>query len=104
MWNALTHVDEYLITHALSGRLKVLFARDELAEIRGIAKRQQTTIAEWVRQASRNARLETSPVDPKRRLAAVREAACGAYPSADMPLMLHEIEGGYLSDGGPEQP
>lgn len=62
------------------------------------------TVAEWVRQALRAARRDLSPADPRRRLAAVREAARGSYPTADMPQMLREIEGGYLADGGPDVP
>lgn len=67
----------------------------ELAEIRRIAKRHRMTVAEWVRQALRHARAESSPADPRRKLAAVREAAAAEFPTADLPQMLREIESGY---------
>ena len=36
--------------------------------------------------------------DPRKKLAAVREAARGKYPTADIDRMLTEIEGEYLRD------
>jgi len=49
-------------------RLQVLFDEEEYREIQGEARRQRVTVAEWVRQALREARsnsLET--VDAKLR-------------------------------------
>ena len=63
------------------------------------AKRHRMSVAEWVRLALRAARRDESTVDPRRKLAAVREAARGAYPTADIQQMLTEIEGGYRVDG-----
>ena len=83
----------------MSTRLQVLLEDDEFAEIRRVAKRHRMTVAEWVRQALRKARREESHVDPRRKLVAVREAARGGYPTADMPQMLTDIEAGYLTDG-----
>lgn len=83
----------------MTTRLQVLLADDEIAEIRRVAKRHRMTVAEWVRQALRQARRDESVVDPRRKLAAVREAARGDYPTTDIQQMLTEIEGGYLSDG-----
>lgn len=72
----------------------------EFAEIRRVAKRHRMTVAEWVRQALRRARRDEPAIDPKKKLSAVREAARGEYPTADIDRMLTEIEGGYLSGDG----
>lgn len=88
-----------MIASGMTTRLQVLLEDDEIAEIRRIAKRHRMTVAEWVRQALRVARRDEPATDPKRKLAAVREAARGAYPTADIDRMLTEIEGGYLRDG-----
>lgn len=81
----------------MTTRLQVLFEDDEIAEIRRVAKRHRMTVAEWVRQALRRARRDEPATDPKRKLAVVREAAQGNYPTADIGQMLAEIEGGYRS-------
>jgi hypothetical protein len=54
------------------------------------------TVAEWVRQALRVARRDEPAVEPRRKLAVVREAAAAAYPTADIDVMLAEVERGYL--------
>lgn len=82
----------------MTTRLQVLLEDDEFAEIRRVAKRHRMTVAEWVRQALRRARRDESSSDPKRKLAAVREASRGEYPTGDIQQMLTEIEGGYLVD------
>ena len=83
----------------MSQRLQVLLQEEELAEIRRVARRHRMTVAEWVRQALRRARRDEPAVDPRRKLAAVREAAQGSYPTADIDVMLSEIEAGYTRDG-----
>ena len=80
----------------MSTRLQVLLDDNDLSEIRRIAKRQRMTVAEWVRQALRHARRDEPAIDPRKKLAAVRAAARGAFPTADIDQMLAEIEGGYL--------
>lgn len=70
---------------------------DEFAEIRRVARRHRMTVAEWVRQALRRARRDEPAIDPRKKLAVVREAARGGYPTANIDRMLTEIEGGYLS-------
>ena len=82
----------------MTTRLQVLLDDAEIAEIRRVAKRHRMTVAEWVRQALRLARRGEPTVDPRRKLAAVREAARGGYPTADIHRMLSEIEGEYLAD------
>jgi len=84
----------------MSQRLQVLLDESEFAEIRRIAQRHHMTVAEWVRQALRAARSDEPSTEPRRKLAVVREAAQGAYPTADIDTMLAEIERGYL--GGAE--
>ena len=85
----------------MSQRLQVLLDEQELAEIRRIARRQRMTVAEWVRQALRQARRDEPSGDPRRKLSVVREAARGAYPTADLPAMLRQIERGYAGDPEP---
>lgn len=90
-------MDEYDILTFMTMRLQVLLPDDEFAEIRRVAKRHRLTVAEWVRQALRRARRDEPGADPGRKLAAVREAARGEYPTADIDRMLTEIETGYLT-------
>ena len=86
----------------MSQRLQVLLDEREFAELRRVAKLQRMTVAEWVRQALRAARHDAPSVDPRHKLAAVREAYRGAYPAPDLAQMLHEVERDYL--GGVERP
>jgi len=85
----------------MSKRLQVLLEEAELAEIRRAARLSRMTVAEWVRQALRRARREEPVTDSKRKIAVVREAARGAYPTADIDQMLSEIERGYTSGPAP---
>ncbi len=86
----------------MTQRLQVLLDESEFAEIRRIARRHRMTVAEWVRQALRAARRDEPVAEPRRKLAVVREAATGAYPTADIGLMLSEIERGYLGGSSGE--
>jgi hypothetical protein len=79
----------------MSQRLQVLLAEREFAELRRIARMHGMTVAEWVRQALRAARRVEPTVEPRRKLAAVREAVRGAYPAPDTAQLLGEIEKGY---------
>ena len=55
------------------------------------------TVAEWVRQTLRNERLgRHRAVDTK--LQAVADAARHRFPTADIDVMLREIEGGYFAE------
>ena len=80
----------------MSKRLQVLFDNEEYLEIQAAARRSGTTVAEWVRQAPRRARQE-HPATVEARLAAVAEAARHRFPTADIDIMLCEIEAGYRS-------
>jgi hypothetical protein len=83
----------------MSQRLQVLLDEAEFAEIRRTARRQRMTVADWVRQALRRARQEDQPSDPHRKLAVIREAARGAYPTSDLSQMLEEIGRGCGGGG-----
>jgi len=85
----------------MSQRLQVLLDEEEFAEVRRVARRHKVTVAEWVRQALRQARRDEPATDPRRKLTAVREAVRGAYPTADIEQMLAETERGYLGGGQP---
>jgi transposase-like protein len=79
----------------MSKRLQVVMEDEELAGLREDARRHGVTVSEWVRQALRNARNESSSRAPGHKLAAVRAAERHAFPTADIDQMLAEIERGY---------
>ena len=79
----------------MTKRLQVLFDDEELAEIRGVAKRQHKTTAAWVRDALRAARDSETYPEPAQKLRAVREASTYDYPSGDIAELLADIERGY---------
>ncbi len=79
----------------MSKRLQVILDDREMGEIRQAARRKRMTVAEWVRQALRNARRQEPSVDPRKKLDAVRLAFSHSFPTADMAKMLDEIERGY---------
>ena len=78
----------------MSKRLHVLFDDEEYLEIQAAARRSRMTVAEWVRQALRRAR-HGHPATVEAKLAAVAEAARHEFPTADIDLMLREVEAGH---------
>ena len=80
----------------MSRRLQVLFGDEEYREIQASARRSRMTVAEWVRQTLRQARRD-HPATVEAKLAAVAEAARHEFPTADIDVMLREIEAGYRS-------
>lgn len=82
----------------MTQRLQVLLDDSEFAEIRRIARRHRLTVAEWVRQALRLARVEEPATEPRRKLMVVRESAKGEFPTADIDQMIAQTERGYLGD------
>jgi len=80
----------------MTQRLQVLLEDEEFDELRAIAKAHRMTVADWVRQALRQARGAGSAYVTGRKLALIREAARLAYPTADMDDLLRVIERGYL--------
>jgi hypothetical protein len=85
----------------MSKRLQVLLEERELKEIQRIARGQRVTVAEWVRRALRNARLQEPLGDAGRKLEAVRAGALHDYPTGEIDAMLDEIERGYIAAGRP---
>ncbi len=79
----------------MSKRLQVLMDEEEYLEIQGVARRQRLTVAEWVRQALRKAREDDSGTI-EAKLRAVAEASRHQFPTADIDVMLDEIERGRL--------
>ncbi len=76
----------------------MLLDETELKEIQRIARSQNMTVAEWVRQAIRAMRRTQPSGDVKRKLEVVRAAARHSYPTGDIAQMLAEIEKGYGGD------
>lgn len=76
-------------------RLQVLFDEDEFKDLQRVARAHKVTVAEWVRQALREARQRVPMTDASRKLDIVRAAAAYEYQTADIATMLAEIERGY---------
>ncbi len=77
----------------MSKRLQVLLDEEEYKEIQGVARRQRMSLAEWVRQALRQARSDhPGTVDAKLRI--IADASRHDFPTADIEVMLKEIEEG----------
>ena len=80
----------------MTKRLQVLLDDDEYLALQQSAREDRMTMAEWVRQASRQARQRRrQAVDVKLR--ALEEACRHEGPTADIETILDEIEQGYLS-------
>ena len=79
----------------MSKRLQVLLDDEEYRELQASARRSRMTVAEWVRQALRRARHD-HPATVEAKLAAVAEAARHEFPTADIDVMLREIEEGRM--------
>ena len=77
----------------MAKRLQVLLEDEEYREIQVVARGQRMTVAEWVRQALRRAR-EDQPDAIEVKLRAIAEAYRHQYPTADIDVMLGEIEAG----------
>ncbi len=70
----------------------------ELKEIRRTARQRRMSVAEWVRQALRDARQSDPSGDVDKKLATIRSASRNEFPTADVDQMLREIESGYGGD------
>ncbi len=79
----------------MSKRLQVLLDEEEFEQIRAVARRHRTTVAEWVRQSLRRARAEEPAADVETKLAALRRCAEHSFPTSDIDQMLADIESGY---------
>jgi hypothetical protein len=87
----------------MSKRLQVLLAEQELEEIRGLARREQLTVAAWVRRALFEARHRRPAGDPARKIASIRAASRHTFPASDIDSMLADIARGAAS-GPPVSP
>ena len=85
----------------MSTRLQVVLDESEMRDIRRVARLNNVTVAEWVRQALRAARQQAPTQRPDRKIQVIRAAAQNAFPTADIDQMLDEIEAGYLSGDAP---
>lgn len=86
----------------MTTRLQVLLDDDELAEIKAVAASRRLTVAEWVRQALRRARLEEPRYPAEQKLRVLRESARFGYPTGDVDQLLAETARGRLEDTGDE--
>ena len=77
----------------MSKRLQVLLDEEEYKEIQDVARRQRVTLAEWVRQALRQARSD-HPGTVEAKLRVITDASRHEFPTADIDVMLQEIEAG----------
>lgn len=75
----------------MTKRMQVLFDDDEYRGIQRVARECHMTVAEWVRQSLREARLaRQSTMEAKLR--AVAEATRYSFPVGDIETMLREVE------------
>ncbi len=79
----------------MTKRLQVLLDDDELDAIKQVARRKRISVAGWVREALRTARVGEPTRDPREKLAALNSALSHSFPTADIDEMLAEIERGY---------
>ena len=77
----------------MSKRLQVILDEEEYKEIQGVARRQRVTLAEWVRQALRQARND-HPGTAEAKLRVIADASRHEFPTADIEVMLRDIEAG----------
>jgi hypothetical protein len=81
----------------MAKRLQVILQDSDYRDIQRMARSRHMTIAEWVRQALDLARRREPVHDTAKKLAVVRAAVQHNGPTADIQVMLAEIERGYLS-------
>ena len=77
----------------MSKRLQVILDEEEFREFQAVARRQRMTLAEWVRQALRQARSD-HPGTVETKLRVIADASRHEFPTADIEVMLREIEAG----------
>jgi len=79
----------------MAKRLQVILKDPEYREIQSVARSRGVSIAEWARQALDLARRREPGAGTGKKLEVIRAAARHDFPSADIDLMLAEIESGY---------
>jgi hypothetical protein len=85
----------------MSKRLQVPLDDREYREIRKAAAARGQTVAEWVRQALRQARRGGADARVDERIAAIRAAARHRFPAGSVDEMNRDIARGYAA-GLPE--
>ena len=81
----------------MTKRMQVLFDDEEYRGIQRVARECRMSVAEWVRQSLREARMAQRSV-AEAKLRAVDEAVRHRFPVADIDTMLREIEAGRLPE------
>ena len=90
-------MDESLRLIMMTKRMQVLFDDEEYRAIQRVARECHMTVAEWVRQSLREARMTRQSV-AQAKLRAVDEATRHSFPVGDIEAMLREIEAGRLPE------
>lgn len=80
----------------MSKRLQVLIDEKEYREFQAVARRHGVTLAEWVRQALRQARSD-HPGTVETKLRVIADGSRNEFPTADVEVMLREIEAGAIA-------
>ena len=81
----------------MTKRMQVLFDDEEYRGIQRVARECHMTVAEWVRQSLREARMARQSV-AQAKLRAVDEATRHSFPVGDIETMLREIEANRLPE------
>ena len=81
----------------MTKRMQVLFDDEEYRGIQRVARECHMTVAEWVRQSLREARMARQTV-AQAKLRAVEEATRHSFPVGDIETMLREIEANRLPE------
>jgi hypothetical protein len=79
----------------MAKRLQIILQNDEYREIERLARDQQISIAQWIRQTLALALRRESIGDVSKKLEAVRAAVKHEFPAANIDQMLDEIAQGY---------
>ncbi|MCE2461010.1 MAG: hypothetical protein J4F38_09555 [Pseudomonadales bacterium] len=90
-------MDESCRLIGMTKRMQVLFEDEEYRGIQRVARECHMTVAEWVRQSLREARMARRSV-AEAKLRAVDEATRHSFPVGDIEMMLREIEAGRLPE------
>jgi hypothetical protein len=79
----------------MAKRLQIILQNDEYREIERLARDQQISISQWIRQTLALALRRESIGDVSKKLEAVRAAVKHEFPAANIDQMLDEIAQGY---------
>lgn len=82
-------------------RLQVLLDESELRVLKRLAAQERMTVAEWVRRLLRAEYRRQPSSGADKKLAILRRAARGTFPTGDIDQMLAEIETGYAAGDHP---